>query len=101
MSYLKGSACAAVILISGMYGWYLMATAINRQADQAATVIIQDVISSNIARDVRSLRKIQSLMEAGQSDEASALADEVIDSKLYMLSRCVSDKCMEARCKTQ
>lgn len=99
MLYLKGSACAAVILISGMYGWYLMATAINQQADQAATVIIQDVVSSNMATDIRSLRKIQSLMEVGQSDKAFALADEVIESKLYMLSQCVSEKCMEVRSK--
>ena len=74
-----------------------MATAINQQADQAATVVIQDVISSSMATDIKSLRKIQSLMAAGKRDEASALADEVIDSKLYMLSQCVSDKCMEVR----
>jgi hypothetical protein len=97
MKYLKGSVFAVVILISGMYGWSLMSTAINQQADQAATVLVEDIMSSNIAWDIQNLRELKRLMAADKADEASDLADEVIDSKLYMLAQCVSDKCAEIR----
>lgn len=86
MKCLERSIYATLILISGMYVWYLMAAAIDQHADQAATVIIQDLVSSNIATDIQSLRKLQRLMAADRVDEAAKLADEVIGAKLYMPS---------------
>jgi predicted negative regulator of RcsB-dependent stress response len=73
MKHIKILILASVILITGMYGWYLFASAVNKSADQAATVIIQDTLSSNNAYEIRTLREIQKLISEGKANDASAM----------------------------
>jgi len=85
----------SVILVAGMYGWYLMAEAINNHADVAATVIIQDTLASNIAYDIGRLRELEAHIDAGQLENAAALIRDLIELKLYMVEQCVTEKCIE------
>jgi len=95
MKYLKYGSIASVILIVGMYVWYLLATEINKHADVAATVIIQDTLTSNNIYNTKKLKEIKRLLEKGEIDKASLLVDEEIDSNLSQLEGCVTDKCTE------
>lgn len=97
MKYLKILVLASVILITGMYGWYLLASAVNKSADQAATVIIQDTLASSNAYEIRILREIKKLISEGKAVDASALADGLIEKKLLMLEQCVTKQCNETK----
>ncbi len=97
MKYTKTLALASVILIAGMYGWYLLASAVNKHADQAATVIIQDTLASSNAYEIKKLREIQKLISEGKASDASALADDLIEKKLFMLEQCITEQCNDVK----
>ncbi|MCK8121362.1 hypothetical protein [Pseudoalteromonas sp. 2CM32C] len=89
----------ALIVISGMYGWYLFATAVNDHADKVSTALIQDTLTSNIARDVKNLREIKKLISENKANEASSFIDKLIEDNIYLLEQCLTEKCNEYKSK--
>ena len=93
MKYLTHILIGVALVIAGMFAWYLLATEVNRHADFAATVIIEDTLSSNAAYDLEALRKIEAALNQGSSEAASALLAELIQNKTNQLKACVSNQC--------
>lgn len=95
MKYIKITISIIIILIAGMYGWYLFATVINKHADQAAALIIEDTFTSINSHDISVLRDIKENVINGESENAILLIDEAIKGKLYLLELCLTDLCEE------
>ncbi|WP_430459571.1 hypothetical protein ACQUQU_10175 [Thalassolituus sp. LLYu03] len=93
MKIIKYVAIGMALLISGMYGWYLMATEINRHSDLAATVIIEDTLSSSAAYDLEQLRKIELSIRENELETASGLIKTLIENKEWQLKACVTKQC--------
>lgn len=93
MKFLKYATIGLALLISGMYGWYLMATEINRHSDLAATVIIEDTLSSNAAYDLEQLRKIELSIKENELKTATELIKTLIKNKEWQLKACVTKQC--------
>ncbi|MCV6623247.1 MAG: hypothetical protein OIF51_16010 [Cellvibrionaceae bacterium] len=93
MKFLKYAALGVALLISGMYGWYLMATEINRHSDLAATVVIEDTLSSSAAYDLEQLRKIGLSIRENKLELASELVQTLIENKEWQLKACVTRQC--------
>jgi hypothetical protein len=87
----------AVVLIAGMYGWYLFASVINNHADQAATVIIQDTLASNSAFNTKKLLEIDKVINSGNTDKASDLIRKLIESNISSIEDCVTKQCNELK----
>ena len=93
MRLIKYTAIGLALLIAGMYGWYLMATEVNRHSDFAATVIIEDTLSSSAAYDLEKLRKIELSISQNDLASASSLVQELIEDKTWQLKACVTEQC--------
>jgi hypothetical protein len=95
MKWCKPLIIIVTILIAGMYGWHLFALAINKHADQAATVLIQDTLATNSAFNVKQLQKIKSLIDSGNKNEASEKVQVLLEINISYLEGCVTKKCNE------
>ncbi len=95
MKYFKITVSIIAVMIVGMYGWYLFATVVNKQADHAAAVIILDTFSSTNAHDIKKLNNIKKFVVEGEAVKAISLIEKSIDDKLSMLEGCVTEKCNE------
>ncbi len=93
MRYLKYVLSIVALLILGMYGWYLLATALNEHSDVAATAIIEDTLSSNAAYDIKQLRGLASRLRDNDIDGSIELVQEMIEDKTWQLEYCVSEQC--------
>lgn len=93
MKYLTHTLIGAALVITGMFAWYLLATEVNRHADIAATVIIEDTLISNAAYDIEALRKIEAALSQGDSEVASTLLSKLIENKTSQLKACVTNQC--------
>lgn len=92
-SIFKYSSIFIIMLIAGEYGWYLMATEINRHANTVAAQLIQDTMSSSIAYDVEKLHKLENHIREGRNSEALEITEALIDGKIYQLQSCVTEIC--------
>jgi len=93
MKIIKYAAIGIGLLVSGMYGWYFMATEINKHSDLAATVIIEDTLSSSAAYDLEQLRKIELRIRENELESASELVQTLIENKEWQLKACVTKQC--------
>ncbi len=93
MRYIKYTIIGLALLVAGMYGWYLMATEINRHADFAATIIIEDTFSANAAYDLELLREAELALRENNIDSASKTIQKLIDNKTWQLKACVTEQC--------
>lgn len=83
------------MLILNFYAWYYFAQVIDEFADEAATLVIIDTLSVNNANDIKNLRELRVLIQNNQLEEASSQIEDAIDSKLYTLENCLTEKCRE------
>ena len=97
MKWIKILTVVAVILTAGMYGWYFFSLSINKHADQAATVLIQDTLATNSAFNVKRLQEIKSLVSSGNEQEASEKLQKLIKINMSYLEGCVTNLCREHR----
>jgi len=93
MKYIKYVTIGSALVIAGMYGWYLLATEVNRHADFAATVIIEDTLGSSAAYDLEQLRKIEMVIRDNDLVSASKLVQKLIEDKTSQLKSCVTNQC--------
>ncbi|WP_298441538.1 hypothetical protein [uncultured Ferrimonas sp.] len=93
MKYFKCILIVVVTFVAGTYGYYFLATEVNRHADFAATVIIEDTLASNAAYDLEKLREIEISIKDNDSDLTSKLIDDFIKIKTQMLQACVTEQC--------
>ena len=93
MRYIKYTLIGLALLVAGMYGWYFMATEVNRHSDFAATVIIEDTLSSNAAYDLEQLRIVELALRENDLELASERLQKLIESKTWQLQACVTEQC--------
>lgn len=93
MKIIKYATIGIGLLVSGMYGWHFMATEINKHSDLAATVIIEDTLSSSAAYDLELLRKIELSIRENELESASKLVQTLIENKEWQLKACVTKQC--------
>lgn len=93
MRYLKYTLLIAALFVLAMYGWYLLANAVNQHADMAATAVIEDSLSTNAAYDIQNLRDIELRLRENDVDGSIELLQKLIEDKLWQLESCVSEQC--------